>query len=123
MVNQLRRNGNEEQKRKYLPKLLSGEHVGSLAMSEPNSGSDVVSMRTRAELQGDKYIMNGSKCWITNSPIANTFLIYAKSEKVGKPSKEITAFILERDMKGFSIGDSLDKFGVSWTVVSPLHLN
>jgi len=113
MVNQLQRNGTDAQKRKYLPKLLSGEHVGSLAMSEPNAGSDVVSMRTRAELQGDKYVMNGSKCWITNSPIASTFLIYAKSEKDAKPSKAITAFILEKGMKGFEVGESLDKFGVS----------
>jgi isovaleryl-CoA dehydrogenase len=115
MVNQLRRNGTEEQKRNYLPKLLSGEHVGSLAMSEPNAGSDVVSMRTRAELapSGDKYVMNGSKAWITNSPIASTFLIYAKSEKDAKPSKSITAFIVEKGWKGFEVGPSLDKFGVS----------
>lgn len=115
MVNQLRRNGTEEQKQKYLPKLLSGEHVGSLAMSEPGAGSDVVSMRTTAYLQGDKYVMNGSKAWITNSPIASTFLIYAKSEKEGKPSRQMTAFLVEKGMKGFTVGPSLDKFGVSVT--------
>lgn len=115
MVNQLRRNGSEAQIAKYLPKLLTGEHVGSLAMSEPNAGSDVVSMRTRAELDKshDKYIMNGSKCWITNSPIASTFLIYAKSEKDAKPSKAITAFLVEKGMPGFTVGEPLDKFGVS----------
>ncbi|RSH80479.1 uncharacterized protein EHS24_009059 [Apiotrichum porosum] len=113
MVNQLRRNGSEPQIAKYLPKLLTGEHVGSLAMSEPNAGSDVVSMRTRAELDKshDKYIMNGSKCWITNSPIASTFLIYAKSEKDAKPSKAITAFLVEKGMPGFTVGEPLDKFG------------
>src|SRR6267143_1651639 len=78
-VNQIRRNGNEAQKRKYLPKLISGEHVGSLAMSEPNAGSDVVSMRLRADKKGDRYILNGSKMWITNGPVADTLVVYAKT--------------------------------------------
>lgn len=98
MVNQLVRNGNEAQIEKYLPKLLTGEHIGSLAMSEPNAGSDVVSMKTRAEPQADgSYLLNGSKCWITNSPHASTFLIYAKSDTNVAPSKGITAFLVQRD--------------------------
>lgn len=113
MVNQLTRNGTREQKEKYLPKLLSGEHIGSLAMSEPGAGSDVVSMRTKATLEGDKYVFNGSKAWITNSPVASTFLIYAKNDTEVKPSKGITAFLVERGYKGFSVGEPLDKFGVS----------
>lgn len=113
MVNQLNRNGTEAQKKKYLPKLLSGEHIGSLAMSEPEAGSDVISMKTKAEKQGDKYVFNGSKQWITNSPVASTFFIYAKTDSKGKPSKGVTAFLVERGFKGFSVGDGLDKFGVS----------
>lgn len=113
MVNQLTRNGTQEQKEKYLPKLLSGEHIGSLAMSEPGAGSDVVSMKTKALLQGDKYVFNGSKAWITNSPVAKTFLIYAKSDPECQPSKGITAFLVERGYEGFSVGEPLDKFGVS----------
>lgn len=113
MVNQLNRNGTEAQKKKYLPKLLSGEHIGSLAMSEPEAGSDVISMKTRADKQGDKYIMNGSKQWITNSPVAQTFFIYAKTDTKGKPSKGVTAFLVERGFKGFDVGEGLDKFGVS----------
>src|SRR6201997_2025611 len=110
-VNQLRRNGNEAQKRKYLPKLISGEHVGSLAMSEPGSGSDVVSMKTRAEKKGDRYVMNGNKMWITNGPIAETLVVYAKTDPNAGP-RGMTAFIIEKGMKGFSTAQKLDKFGM-----------
>src|SRR6476619_4298363 len=110
-VNQIRRNGNESQKRKYLPKLISGEHVGSLAMSEPNSGSDVVSMATRAEKEGDRYILNGSKMWITNGPVADTLVVYAKTDGAAGP-RGITAFIVEKGMKGFSTAQKLDKLGM-----------
>src|SRR5581483_4309779 len=96
-VNQIRRNGSDAQKRKYLPKLISGEHVGALAMSEPGAGSDVVSMRTTAEKKGDRYILNGSKMWITNGPVADTFVIYAKTDRTAG-SRGITAFLVE---KGF----------------------
>lgn len=114
MVNQLKRNGSPAQIEKYMPALLTGEAIGSLAMSEPNAGSDVVSMRTKAEKQADgSYIMNGSKCWITNSPVASTFLIYAKNDTDVKPSKGITAFLVERGWEGFTVGEGLDKFGVS----------
>src|SRR6476659_11314600 len=94
-VNQIRRNGNEAQKRKYLPKLISGEHVGSLAMSEPDAGSDVVSMKTRAEKEGDRYILNGSKMWITNGPVADTMVIYAKTDRTAG-ARGITAVIAEK---------------------------
>src|SRR5689334_14121753 len=110
-VNQIRRNGNEAQKRKYLPKLISGDHVGALAMSEPGSGSDVVSMKTRAEKKGDRYVLNGSKMWITNGPVAETLVIYAKTDP-GGGSRGITAFIVEKGMKGFSTAQKLDKFGM-----------
>jgi len=110
-VNQLRRNGDEAQKRKYLPKLISGEHVGALAMSEPGAGSDVVSMRTRADRKGDRYILNGSKMWITNGPDAHTLIVYAKTEP-DAGSKGITAFILEKGFKGFSTAQKLDKLGM-----------
>jgi len=110
-VNQIRRNGNEKQKRKYLPKLISGEHVGSLAMSEPNSGSDVVSMTTRAEKKGDRYVINGSKMWITNGPVADTLVVYAKTDAAAGP-RGITAFIVEKGMKGFSTAQKLDKLGM-----------
>src|ERR1700738_617057 len=110
-VNQLRRNGNEAQKRKYLPKLISGEHVGSLAMSEPNAGSDVVSMSTRADKKGDRYVINGSKMWITNGPIAETLVVYAKTDPASGP-RGITAFIIEKGMKGFSTAQKLDKLGI-----------
>jgi len=110
-VNQLRRNGNEAQKRKYLPKLISGEHVGSLAMSEPNAGSDVVSMMTRAEKKGDRYVINGSKMWITNGPVAETLVVYAKTDPAAGP-RGITAFIIEKGMKGFSTAQKLDKLGM-----------
>ena len=110
-VNQLRRNGSEAQKRKYLPKLISGEHVGSLAMSEPNAGSDVVSMTTRAEKKGDRYVINGSKMWITNGPVAETLVVYAKTDPAAGP-RGITAFIIEKGMKGFSTAQKLDKLGM-----------
>ena len=110
-VNQLNRNGNAEQKRKYLPKLISGEHVGALAMSEPNAGSDVVSMRTRADKQGDRYILNGTKMWITNGPVAETFVVYAKTDRTAG-SRGMTAFIVERGYKGFSTAQKLDKLGM-----------
>ncbi|MFV0456420.1 MAG: acyl-CoA dehydrogenase family protein, partial [Pseudomonas sp.] len=100
-VNQINRNGTAAQKEKYLPRLISGEHVGALAMSEPNAGSDVVSMKLRAEKRGDRYVLNGSKTWITNGPDANTYVIYAKTE-LDKGPYGITAFIVERDWKGFS---------------------
>ena len=110
-VNQINRNGTHEQKLKYLPKLISGEHVGALAMSEPNAGSDVVSMRLRAERKGDHFVLNGSKTWITNGPDANTYVIYAKTD-LEKGAHGITAFIVERDLKGFSRGNKFDKLGM-----------
>src|ERR1700741_1028768 len=110
-VNQIRRNGNEVQKRKYLPKLISGEHVGSLAMSEPGAGSDVVSMTTRADTKGDRYVLNGSKMWITNGPTAETLVVYAKTDPDAGP-RGITAFIIEKAMKGFSTAQKLDKLGM-----------
>lgn len=110
-VNQIFRNGTEAQKQKYLPKLCSGEHVGALAMSEPNAGSDVVSMKLRADKKGDKYILNGNKMWITNGPDAHTYVIYAKTD-VNAGSKGITAFIVERGFKGFSQAQKLDKLGM-----------
>jgi isovaleryl-CoA dehydrogenase len=110
-VNQIRKNGSHEQKLKYLPKLCSGEHVGALAMSEPGAGSDVVSMKLRAEKKGDHYILNGNKFWITNGPDADTYVIYAKTEPT-KGSKGITAFIVERDFPGFSRAQKLDKLGM-----------
>ena len=110
-VNQINRNGNDAQKKKYLPKLISGEHVGALAMSEPGSGSDVVSMRTRADKKGDRYILNGSKMWITNGPIAETLVIYAKTDATAG-ARGITAFIVENGFKGFSTAQKLDKLGM-----------
>jgi len=110
-VNQLRRNGSDEQKRRYLPKLMSGEHVGALAMSEPGAGSDVVSMKTRADRKGDRYVLNGSKMWITNGPVADTFVVYAKTDRTAG-SRGITAFIVEREFKGFAAGQKLDKLGM-----------
>jgi len=110
-VNQLRRWGNAEQKAKYLPKLMSGDHVGSLAMSEPGAGSDVVSMRLKAEKKGDKYVLNGSKMWITNAPTADTLIVYAKTD-ADAGSRGISAFIIEKDMKGFSVAQKLDKLGM-----------
>ena len=110
-VNQINRNGNQEQKEKYLPKLISGEHIGALAMSEPNAGSDVVSMKLKAEKKGDKYILNGNKIWITNGPDAHTFVIYAKTD-LEAGAKGITAFIVEKDFPGFSTAQKLDKLGM-----------
>jgi isovaleryl-CoA dehydrogenase len=110
-VNQIRRNGNETQRSKYLPKLISGEHVGALAMSEPGAGSDVVSMRLRADKKGDRYILNGNKMWITNGPNADTLVIYAKTDPDAGP-RGITAFIVENGFKGFSTAQKLDKLGM-----------
>src|SRR5258706_2214104 len=110
-VNQIRLNGTPEQKRKYLPKLISGEHVGALAMSEPGAGSDVVGMRTRADKRGDRYVLNGSKMWITNGAIAETLVVYAKTDPDAGP-RGITAFIIEQGMKGFSTAQKLDKLGM-----------
>ncbi|MBN8964331.1 MAG: isovaleryl-CoA dehydrogenase [Rhizobiales bacterium] len=110
-VNQIRRNGSDAQREKYLPKLISGDHVGALAMSEAGAGSDVVSMKTRAERQGDRYILNGSKFWITNGPVADTLVIYAKTDPAAGPHG-ITAFLIEKGMKGFSASPKLDKLGM-----------
>src|SRR5215471_7809724 len=110
-VNQIRRNGTEEQKRRYLPKLISGEHVGALAMSEPGAGSDVVSMRTRADKRGDRYVLNGSKFWITNGPEAETLVVYAKTDP-SAGARGITAFLIEKSFKGFSTAQKLDKLGM-----------
>ena len=110
-VNQIRRNGTEEQKRRYLPKLISGEHVGALAMSEPQAGSDVVSMRCRADKKGDRYILNGTKFWITNAPHAETLVVYAKTDPTAGP-RGITAFLIEKGMQGFSVAPKLDKLGM-----------
>jgi isovaleryl-CoA dehydrogenase len=106
-VNQIRRNGSDAQKKKYLPKLVSGEHVGALAMSEPGAGSDVVGMRLRAERRGERYVLNGNKMWITNGPDANVLVIYGKTSDQG-----ITAFLVEKGMKGFSTAQKLDKLGM-----------
>jgi isovaleryl-CoA dehydrogenase len=110
-VNQIRRNGTAAQKAKYLPKLISGEHVGALAMSEPGAGSDVVSMRTRAEKKGDRYVLTGSKMWITNGPEAETLVVYAKTTPDAGP-RGITAFLVEKGMKGFGASPKLDKLGM-----------
>ena len=110
-VNQLRKNGTHEQKQRYLPKLVSGEHVGALAMSEPGAGSDVVSMRLRAERRGDVFVLNGNKMWITNGPDADVLIVYAKTD-VAAGSKGITAFIVEKGFKGFSTAQKLDKLGM-----------
>ena len=110
-VNQIRRNGSEAQKRRYLPKLISGEHVGALAMSEPGAGSDVTAMRTQAEKRGDRYILNGSKMWITNGPEAETLVVYAKTDP-NAGARGITAFLIEKGFKGFSTAQKLDKLGM-----------
>jgi isovaleryl-CoA dehydrogenase len=110
-VNQIRRNGNDEQKRRYLPKLISGEHVGGLAMSEPDAGSDVVAMKTRAERKADRYTLNGSKMWITNGPQAETLVVYAKTDPAAG-ARGITAFLIEKGCKGFSTAQKLDKLGM-----------
>jgi isovaleryl-CoA dehydrogenase len=118
-VNQIRRNGSEAQKRKYLPQLISGEHVGALAMSEPGAGSDVVSMRTTAIKRGDRYVLNGSKMWITNGPIADTLVIYAKTDRTAG-ARGITAFIVEKGFKGFAPAQKLDKLGMRGSDTSEL---
>ncbi len=110
-VNQIHRNGNDEQRAKYLPKLISGEHIGALAMSEPNAGSDVVSMKLTARDAGDHFVLNGNKMWITNGPDANVYVIYAKTDPAAGP-KGITAFIVERDTEGFTQAQKLDKLGM-----------
>ena len=110
-VNQIRRNGTEAQKHRYLPKLISGAHVGALAMSEPGAGSDVVSMRLRAERRGDSYVLNGTKFWITNGPDADVLVVYAKTNPEAQ-QRGITAFLIEKGMKGFSCGEKLDKLGM-----------
>jgi isovaleryl-CoA dehydrogenase len=110
-VNQIRRNGADAQKRRFLPKLISGEHLGALAMSETGSGSDVVSMRTRADKQGDRYVLNGSKMWITNGPEADALVVYAKTDRKAG-ARGITAFLVEKGMKGFSTAQKLDKLGM-----------
>jgi isovaleryl-CoA dehydrogenase len=110
-VNQIRRNASPEQKRKYLPKLVSGEHVGALAMSEPSAGSDVVSMKLRADKKGDRYVLNGTKMWITNGPNADVLVVYAKTDPNAGP-RGITAFLIEKTFKGFSTSPKLDKMGM-----------
>jgi len=110
-VNQIKLNGSEAQKKKYLPKLISGDHVGALAMSEPGSGSDVVSMKLRADKKGDRYVLNGNKMWITNGPDADVLVVYAKTD-MAAGSKGITAFIIEKGYKGFSTAQKLDKLGM-----------
>ncbi len=110
-INQIRRNGTAEQKRRYLPKLISGEHLGALAMSEPEAGSDVVSMKLKAEKKGDRYILNGTKFWITNGPGGDVVVVYAKTDPTAGP-RGITAFIVETDFKGFSVAQKLDKLGM-----------
>ena len=110
-VNQINRNGNAAQKAKYLPKLISGEHIGALAMSEPGAGSDVISMKLKAEDKGGYYLLNGSKMWITNGPDADTLVVYAKTEpELG--ARGVTAFLIEKGMKGFSVAQKLDKLGM-----------
>src|SRR5919206_1421151 len=118
-VNQIRRNGSEAQKRKYLPKLIAGEHVGALAMSEPGAGSDVVSMRLRADRRGDRYILNGAKMWITNGHVADTLVVYAKTRPDAGP-RGITAFLIEKGMKGFRPAQKLDKLGMRGSPTSEL---
>jgi isovaleryl-CoA dehydrogenase len=110
-VNQIRRNGNDDQKRRYLPKLISGEHLGALAMSESGSGSDVVSMRLRADKRGERYVLNGTKMWITNGPGADTLVVYAKTDASAGP-RGITAFLIEKGFKGFRTAQKLDKMGM-----------
>jgi len=118
-VNQIRRNGNPEQKKRYLPKLISGAHVGALAMSEAGAGSDVVSMRTRADPRGTGYVLNGAKMWITNGPVADTLVIYAKTDRIAG-SRGMTAFIVEKTFKSFSASKKLDKLGMRGSDTSEL---
>jgi isovaleryl-CoA dehydrogenase len=121
-VNQIRRNGSETQKRRYLPKLISGEHVGALAMSEPGAGSDVVGMRTRADQRGDRFELNGSKMWITNGPDADVLVVYAKTDPDAGP-RGISAFIIEKDFPGFSTAQKLDKLGMRGSNTCELVFN
>ncbi|MBI1907081.1 MAG: isovaleryl-CoA dehydrogenase [Rhodocyclales bacterium] len=121
-VNQIHRNGNAAQKAKYLPKLVSGDHVGALAMSEPNAGSDVVSMKLRADKKGDRYVLNGSKMWITNGGDADTLVVYAKTDIDAGP-RGITAFIVEKGMKGYTHGTHLDKLGMRGSNTYPLFFD
>ena len=121
-INQLHRNGSDAQKRRYLPKLVSGEHVGALAMSEPNAGSDVVSMKLRADLKGDRYVLNGSKMWITNGGDADTLVIYAKTD-ANAGAGGMTAFIVEKGFKGLSFGTKLDKLGMRGSNTWPLFFD
>jgi len=121
-VNQIKRNGTAAQKQRYLPKLISGEHVGALAMSEPGAGSDVVSMTLRAEKKGDRYVLNGSKMWITNGGDADTLVVYAKTDPAAGP-RGITAFIVEKGFKGFSAGNKLDKLGMRGSNTWPLFFD
>ena len=119
-VNQIHRNGNAAQKRRYLPQLISGEHVGALAMSEAGAGSDVVSLRLRADLKGDRYVLNGTKMWITNGPDADTLVVYAKTGAATAGARGITAFIVEKTFKGFSASPKLDKLGMRGSSTSEL---
>ncbi|MEQ8233950.1 MAG: isovaleryl-CoA dehydrogenase [Gammaproteobacteria bacterium] len=121
-VNQIHRNGNAAQKARYLPRLVSGEHVGALAMSEPNAGSDVVSMKLRAERRGDCYVLNGSKMWITNGGDADTLVVYARTDPDAGP-RGITAFIIEKGMSGFSKGTKLDKLGMRGSNTWPIFFD
>ena len=123
-VNQITLNGTEKQKKKYLPKLISGDHVGALAMSEPSAGSDVVSMKLKAEKKGDEFCLNGTKMWITNAPNANTFVVYAKtSDGADKKNNCITAFIIEKNFPGFSVSPKLDKLGMRGSNTAELVFN
>ncbi len=121
-VNQIRRNGSDAQRQKYLPKLISGEHVGALAMSEPGAGSDVVSMKLKAEQKGDRYVLNGSKMWITNGGDADTLVVYAKTDSEAG-ARGMTAFIVEKGFKGFSKGQHLDKLGMRGSNTYPLFFD
>ena len=121
-VNQIHRNGSQAQKERYLPKLVSGEHVGALAMSEPNAGSDVVSMKLRADRKGDCYVLNGSKMWITNGGDADTLVVYAKTDIDAGP-RGMTAFIVEKDFAGFTTGSKLDKLGMRGSNTWPLFFD
>jgi isovaleryl-CoA dehydrogenase len=121
-VNQINRNGSEQQKKKYLPKLISGEHVGALAMSEPNAGSDVISMKLKAQDKGGFFLLNGNKMWITNGPDADTLVVYAKTEpELGV--RGVTAFLIEKNMKGFSVAQKLDKLGMRGSHTGELVFN
>ena len=121
-VNQIQRNGTPAQRAKYLPKLISGEHVGALAMSEPNAGSDVVAMKLHAERKGDRYVLNGSKMWITNGGDADVLVVYAKTDPAAGP-RGITAFLIEKDMAGFTRGTKLDKLGMRGSNTWPLFFD